>query len=307
MFSYDKESIMRTILDVMGKNFNEVLINYWTVIEGDEEEPFATDDCFCNFVYEDDNCLVDTPYGSCETAAGATRFVIIPEDADFVIKLPITGIYEEALQSFQREVHNYCYANDVEFEFKDDCEHIVILDNCGDETDDQVLETIERMIDRLHDREDYEIVAHSTEDSLSPFEEEDYLYNSADDDIKTFILPNIYIGDLNGVPVYIQQKAETLDFIGRRPVSKEEKISLNFNRVMINSSKDKVDEWYCPVNDEFACDLIKFYGEELATKMIAFLRERNDMHSANVGYIEKKPVLIDYGGFTKTDDYFDWR
>ncbi len=118
------------------------------------------------------------------------------------------------------------------------------------------------------------------------------------------LLKNIYIGEVNEEPVYIQQKAVTFneyydsgdeDYFDNESVHTQEEIesmekSYEKSNVYFVGDNSKLDTWLTDVH--------KYYGEKQFIKFLQFIDSYiNDLHSENIGYIGDRPVIIDYASF----------
>ena len=102
-------------------------------------------------------------------------------------------------------------------------------------------------------------------------------------------------GDIDGHPIYIQEKATEQASCHSSSHSYEE--CKEFVESM-KSSYNK-EKYYSTFEDEWAIDFIEYHGEDKYIKMIDILAASgiNDLHYGNYGYIDDKPVLIDYSGY----------
>lgn len=95
-------------------------------------------------------------------------------------------------------------------------------------------------------------------------------------------------GFLNHIPVYIMQRADSNE-------NEVENSSYNF---WINDGGKP--DCYDPEGNEEVINCFKnYYGKELgeAIEEVIDMLEVTDLHSGNVGFIEGRPVLIDYSGY----------
>lgn len=101
------------------------------------------------------------------------------------------------------------------------------------------------------------------------------------------------IGMINNYPIYIQQKAEIFAEVKDLNSYSEEKKSSTREKC------DKEDLW-C-FNDCWLSDLLDYCGDRIFSLFMSFLKnnEIDDLHSSNIGYIDKVPVLVDYSGFNE--------
>lgn len=101
------------------------------------------------------------------------------------------------------------------------------------------------------------------------------------------------VGFVDNHPIYIQEKAT--------PFSAETDIDVEYYS---DERTDKTEE-YCKKR-KFHCfnliwqsDAIDYYGEGIFNKLMRFINDYdiNDLHTDNVGYIGRRPVLFDYSDF----------
>ena len=118
-------------------------------------------------------------------------------------------------------------------------------------------------------------------------EEEIDLYNSLSDSAKRLLLPNIYIGNIYGIRIYLQEKVNAIyaDVI----------CDCNYHKTFdINVIKSRKMDYGYVFPRQFRIDIVDNYSDsenmlrELDTKV-------SDMHNYNIGYTaEKIPVCFDY-------------
>lgn len=122
------------------------------------------------------------------------------------------------------------------------------------------------------------------------------LYEEAEDrNLEQCFAKTEWIGDAHGYPIYKQEKAEIFgmmedDSIKRR--SDEEK-----NSAKKQLAKEGVNIYHICI--DWVLDFIEYYGKEMLYKFMDFLTDFHigDLHSDNIGYINGRPVLVDYSGF----------
>lgn len=126
------------------------------------------------------------------------------------------------------------------------------------------------------------------------------VYNEAKDvGMEVFFAEIEQIGEVQGVPVYVQQKAEIFgDCI---PYEDQlEALDDEDDEIMTSIKSDYpylVEEEFLP--PLWVKDFILIYGTSVFDELIDFLHEHeiDDLHEENVGYIANMPVLVDYSGF----------
>lgn len=173
--------------------------------------------------------------------AGATKLTIIPENRDYVIKIPFNGEWRYGdCFSFQGAdsayFDNYCEAEMNIYQ---------------------------------------EVKENGWEDMFLPLE---------------------YVGDFANYPIYVQQKIELL-----------ERNSIEQKNYSSKESKDKVNKDYqynrignLPSFWTASCLEVLGGSIEKLRKFISFLYDTgigSDLHSANVGFLNGKAIILDYGGY----------
>lgn len=185
-------------------------------------------------------------------AYGATKLALIPVslDKDFVIKIPYTGAY--SLEEYYYGYKNHKRKRDEYWEFY------------GGECEDRPWDYCAGEVQR------YTVAA-----------EEGF----ADCFAKTE-----FLGDINGYPVYIQEKCTTFS-----ATRYKHKHSLEERR-----KTSKCCHNYSEIDENWLTDFRLYYGEAKLIRFILFLKKHqwdDDLRNENIGYIEDRPVLIDYSGF----------
>ena len=99
------------------------------------------------------------------------------------------------------------------------------------------------------------------------------------------------IGEIDGYPIYMQELASIYKNVDYQSSHTEE------DSRQVNSICDS-NNFYI-FNIEWLSDAFHFYGEKIFHKLLEFIRTVgiNDLHDGNIGYIENRPVLVDYSSF----------
>ena len=99
------------------------------------------------------------------------------------------------------------------------------------------------------------------------------------------------IGEIGGYPIYMQELASIYKNVDYQSSHTEE------DSRQVNSICDS-NNFYI-FNIEWLSDAFHFYGEKIFHKLLEFIRTVgiNDLHDGNIGYIENRPVLVDYSSF----------
>lgn len=112
-----------------------------------------------------------------------------------------------------------------------------------------------------------------------------------EEDIDAYFAKTERIGFISGHPIYIQERAEVFSEMKNWSSYPEEKRS---------STREKCskENFWC-FNECWLTDLLEYCGEKTFDKFMSFIKVNHfdDLHSSNIGYINKRPVLIDYSGF----------
>lgn len=111
--------------------------------------------------------------------------------------------------------------------------------------------------------------------------------------VSFFFAKTSYIGDIDGIPIYVQEKVEIQED-SHRSCSDQQR----------SDSREKAKRmglWNCDMNDDFLAALFSYYSDDEVVALFDFLRtyRLDDLTSNNVGYdpVTGAPVLSDYSGF----------
>ena len=216
-------------------------------------------------------------------ASGVTRLVLIPEDKDYVIKLPIMEAYTwfDELQCIDDgETHTEivrAHSSEEDWYLQEDEREWTIINSY-----------FETYITKIADVDLMEKENQFTE--LTP-------------ELSKVLLPNIYQGMWHGIPVYIQKKVVELDggSIWNYRSNTSHKIhNLCDNYMAVTNARIP--------SYEFFESLYKRYGADFTRKVLHDLHTNEldyDLHGRNVGYLEDgSPVIFDYAGFDFDDIYY---
>lgn len=99
------------------------------------------------------------------------------------------------------------------------------------------------------------------------------------------------LGVVNEYPIYIQEKASP--FVEKFPDSP------------YSDNRTPSMKQYCkkvgidPPNYVWAADAIEYYGKKKFNKLMKFIEWGGiyDLHNGNIGYVGKRPVIMDFSGF----------
>ena len=196
---------------------------------------------------------------------GMSKICIIPKRrTDWVIKIPITGIYCEKWSDDEEDFYDY------------DSENFLGYEKIG------------KAICDLCD-------------------EERVLYADSSDELKR-VLANIeYVGEYNGIPVYVQERVKVIEFLA---TTKDKKFSLGSSS-FISNEIDRIDdivddsEDSSNFSDSFIANIILKIGFLKAVKVFEeIIREITDIHEWNYGYdYNGDAKLFDYSGYSRLYTY----
>ena len=114
-----------------------------------------------------------------------------------------------------------------------------------------------------------------------------------DEKVNECFLETKYIGSVNNYPIYAQKFAEIYCY-GDRDYEHSNKAD-DLNKTSSICSSHHVECFHT----NWLTDVRKYYGEEFLLKLLCFIKNYRirDLHSENFGYIDGRPIIIDYAGF----------
>ena len=97
-----------------------------------------------------------------------------------------------------------------------------------------------------------------------------------------------FITTVDGHPIYIQEKAEIFN-----------QRDHFHSREQLRKTREKTKNYYCEANEDWLTDVLEYYGEDIFLDFLRFVDDLQitDLHSGNLGYIDKRPVITDYSGY----------
>lgn len=139
--------------------------------------------------------------------------------------------------------------------------------------------------------------ADETDESWNYCAQEVARYEMASDDgFKDIFLEVQFLDEINGHPIYIQPYADILSYIDSDQYEKEYCSNTNKDKEIVR----KIDlDWDGYINLNWEADLYVLYGKSFYLCLKQYLNDNNidDLRIDNIGYVNKKPVLVDYAGF----------
>ena len=229
------------------------------VLEYCKLDDFLTEDNVENLIFD---YLPEKFLNSFNYDNGATKLVLIPQGADYVIKIPFDG----SCSSYT----SYSYSS-------------------------------KRNSFGYYDRH---YTGHMTYDESQPFKGAIYgggwdycyveavIYKKAEKaHIEKAFAKTQFIGEVAGHPIYMQQR---VDPFYRHIIDKDESSSDTSSTAYICKKHN-----YSRFNLVWQTDVINYYGEAFFHRLMNFIKEEeiNDLHRGNLGYLNGRPVLLDYSGF----------
>lgn len=126
----------------------------------------------------------------------------------------------------------------------------------------------------------------------------EYLWN----DVKNIFLPDILIGQINGIPIYIQKKVASIAKYTHSSVSNEDKEFIK----RLTEETGYIYEVDFEIDARFLSTILHFYNEETVRKFLGEIKMIGDLHAGNYGYLaDGSPVVFDYASYEE-DMYLDY-
>lgn len=224
-------------------------------------------DCINVYNLNDDTSEMDAFYEyiptDCDIKTGASKIVIVPNDTDYVIKIPLHVTNNFSYSYYSR------ICTDGHRTVVPDYEHGSYEELCG-----------------AH----YRLTGGDGWDYCRAEEEMYQLAKEAG--FAQFFAATEYIDEINtDFPIYVQEKAQVFRASAHSHSDKEnEYTKKSLGHEYQASSLYTID---------FMTDMRHYYGEQRTRDFLNFIIKNNvnDLHSANIGYIGWRPVLIDYSSF----------
>lgn len=190
--------------------------------------------------------------------SGATKLILIPNDKDYVIKIPFNG-HRCTNCEYCTVCENPCECNEYE------CP-IYPFEYAGGKFNDNYCEKEREIYDRI---------------------EEEY------PEFKDFFLPLVLAGEIKHYPIYVQQKAEVLAETSDEICSVSEK-----SRSIVSSKDVKFCSapliWLAKCLENLNFDIEKY---NKFIEMLHDLHVVGDLHRGNVGYYNNHAIILDYAGY----------
>lgn len=110
--------------------------------------------------------------------------------------------------------------------------------------------------------------------------------------VEKCFLETEYICSIDGYPIYIQQLAT--------PYTSLECDNTEFREDELKKTSKICETNYLKCfNVDWLTDVREYYGEAFLIKLLNFVKNYgiSDLHNGNLGYIDNRPVIIDYAGY----------
>ena len=200
--------------------------------------------------------------------SGVSKLVLIFKGLDFVVKIPFTGstYYDEHYDEDTEEwVSN-----------EEPTEEYFNLENAPD-----------CVLDRFSkDCWDYCDI------------ECDRFHLASDVGLSDCFAKTEFLGWVNHIPVYIQQRAIMFQDDEARNSRDSSGIEYDSeeNVSKVDTLREKTDLW---VDRDWTLDFIHYYGETVFEKFAEFCKKWDieDLHNGNIGYVGGRPCLVDYSSW----------
>lgn len=205
---------------------------------------------------------------------GISKLVLIFHNLDFVIKIPYTG-----------EINSYCndHCYNCEACSPTHCNNCSYNDDSYEDNENTYQDFCNadynnKKLDRVWDY----------------CEAEMWLYQEAKKNgVEVCFAETRLLGFVDGHPIYTQPKAQIYwDYYTSTRKSHTDK-----ERANTQEACKRIDGW-C-FNVDWLTDFLLAFGDEMFQNFMAFIKTYGirDLHSANVGYVDGVPVLVDYSGY----------
>ena len=223
-----------------------------------------------NMNFEDQIHPIISKYGDdIFTAHGVSRGVIVPTNADFVIKIPFSHTIDEdsSWETWEEVVEYYGSAESaMQYEFWQDDDGYY-YPTCPMQLGDYC-------------KMEVDIYHHAQTEGLEEvFAAEEKL------------------GEVNNFSIYAQVKAESFEYYSSSSVNSTDPQKLEKAKTIIDSYQNDKGEYI--FNKTWLADVLIAFGTEYLERLFNFLSEEGicDLHHGNLGYIDTIPVIFDNASF----------
>lgn len=262
-------------------NLNEILTDIFRHIDTDSLTYNDFQNC-----YEYDVQAISQKYFNqpCSVNFGASRFCIIPENEDFIIKVPFIG-----------ESYEYWFESNEEDDDEDLIEHI--RQNCIITNEDEsCIDYIEPFTGCCFLGEHFKDYC-ETEIAILDYIASEY------ENLEPFFCNLEKVGVYYGVPVYKQSKVTVIENTEFACFdinsSSKTQYSKEYNSLRTNCNTYESRYMFNKLNAIWLINVVSLYGANTLRDLLDFIYHNiNDLHEGNYGWIDNKPVIFDFAGFS---------
>lgn len=217
---------------------------------------------------------------------GASRIAFIPNNENFVIKMPITGVYDWEVTASRLP---------TETELEEGYDDLVTSSFWASDEDEEYYEgkgyeITEREFRCYAERSEFDLM--DSENAIVDELKEICEIASADV-IDEIFLSNEYVGTFNGIPVWIQRKISCTQ--DNAPYTK----LTEGQRALVSKTSPSSH-----LSDYFILALINVYGVAITRDITSAISccGISDLHDGNIGYLaDDAPVIFDYAGYEEEE------
>ena len=120
------------------------------------------------------------------------------------------------------------------------------------------------------------------------------LYEAAEEEgLEKAFAKTEFLCEIHGHPIYKQQYIETFFNTSNDSHHSNSRQYMRDINEYCNES-----DIFC-FNEIWINDSCEYYGKDFVFKLLSFIKKKgiDDLHHANIGYIKKQPLLVDYSSF----------
>jgi hypothetical protein len=132
-------------------------------------------------------------------------------------------------------------------------------------------------------------------DDTNPCDEEMAIYDNASDDLKKLLVPNYFLGWINGsIPIYIQRRVKaSYCYIERKEIIGKS------SPIQKKIATKVIEDWRRFFNRDIRGILLNIFGIKRLKDIALEIDALSDLHSKNIGFMSNGDFAIfDYAGYT---------
>jgi len=121
--------------------------------------------------------------------------------------------------------------------------------------------------------------------------------NAIIDSVEEILLEEMCCGHIQGVPIYIQKRADCTSSTEKASFSPSKEEINNFENI-VNDKNNRHKYDFATEDDEWNINVCKYFGYERGLELLRWIYDHlSDIHGNNVGYLANgQPVIFDYSG-----------